>query len=117
MPRILETAIQTAISKRGVSVIVLPGDVALKDAVQGPRVSFHEPKSSVCPSDEQLNILAELVTRSEKHTVLGAAGCAGAHADLLAVAGKLQARIGPALRGNEVRACRDAFDVAFTGRL
>src|SRR4029077_19975522 len=33
MPRILETAIQTAISKRGVSVIVLPGDVALKDAV------------------------------------------------------------------------------------
>ncbi len=43
MPRILETAIQTAISKRGVSVIVLPGDVALKDAVQGPRVRFHEP--------------------------------------------------------------------------
>src|SRR6202162_6723734 len=39
MPRILETAIQTAISKRGVSVIVLPGDVALKDAtVERPRV-------------------------------------------------------------------------------
>src|SRR6201990_2924090 len=48
MPRILETAIQTAIAKRGVSVIVLPGDVALKDAVHGPRVRFHEPKSSVC---------------------------------------------------------------------
>src|ERR1700752_3088118 len=39
MPRVLETAIQTAISKRGVSVIVLPGDVALKDAViKDPRV-------------------------------------------------------------------------------
>src|SRR5437868_8185965 len=50
MPRILETAIQTAISKRGVSVIVLPGDIALKDAVVGPRVRFHEPKSTVCPS-------------------------------------------------------------------
>src|SRR6266853_725751 len=45
MPRVLETAIQTAISKRGFFVIVLPGDVALKDAVHGPRVRFHEQKS------------------------------------------------------------------------
>ena len=74
MPRILETAIQTAISKRGVAVIVLPGDVALKDAVQGPRIRFHEPKSSVSPSDEELNILAELLNRSEKITILGGAG-------------------------------------------
>src|SRR3989441_9312400 len=66
MPRVLEIAIQTAISKRGVSVIVLPGDVSLKDAVvEGPRVRFHEPKSNVCPSDEELNILAELLNRSE----------------------------------------------------
>src|SRR6266849_3061492 len=50
-----------ATSKRGVSVIVLPGDVSLKDAVvEGPRVRFHEPKSNVCPSDEELNTLAEL---------------------------------------------------------
>src|SRR5260370_38963503 len=56
MPRVLETAIQTAISKRGVSVIVLPGDVALKDAVEGPRVRCHDPKSSVCPQQEELNI-------------------------------------------------------------
>src|SRR6201993_3567581 len=65
MPRILETAIQTAISKRGVSVIVLPGDVALKESVQGPRVRFHEQKSSVCPSDEELNRLAGLLNRSK----------------------------------------------------
>src|SRR6201998_3741108 len=100
MPRILETAIQTAISKRGVSVIVLPGDVALKDAVHGPRVRFHEQKSTVCPSDEELNILAELLNRSEKITILGGAGCAGAHAELMEVAGKLQAPIVHAFRGN-----------------
>src|SRR6266404_6095667 len=29
MPRVLEIAIQTAISRRGVSVVVIPGDVAL----------------------------------------------------------------------------------------
>src|SRR5467141_4910696 len=33
MPRILEIAMQTALSRRGVAVIALPGDVALRDAV------------------------------------------------------------------------------------
>src|SRR5277367_5003338 len=71
MPRILETAIQTAISKRGISVLVIPGDIALKDAVVGPCVRFHEPKSTVCPSDEELNVLAELLNGAEKITILG----------------------------------------------
>jgi pyruvate dehydrogenase (quinone) len=117
MPRILETAIQTAISKRGVSVIVLPGDVALKDAVEGPRVRFHEQKSSVCPSDEELNILAELLNRSEKITILGGAGCAGAHAELIEVAGKLQAPIVHAYRGKEFIEYDNPFDVGMTGLL
>src|SRR6266699_5898574 len=118
MPRVLETAIQTAISKRGVSVIVLPGDVALKDAViEGPRVRFHEPKSALCPSDEELNVLAELLNRAEKITILGGAGCAGAHAELIAVAGKLQAPIVHALRGKEFIEYENPFDVGLTGLL
>ena len=41
MPRVLEIAMQTALSRRGVAVIALPGDVALRDAVeQGPRLHF-----------------------------------------------------------------------------
>src|SRR5437016_8717364 len=44
MPRVLEIAMQTAIARRGVSVIALPGDVALQDAVGGrPRLTFPEP--------------------------------------------------------------------------
>src|SRR6202051_1674649 len=34
MPRALEIAIQTALSKRGVSVVAIPGDVGLRDAVE-----------------------------------------------------------------------------------
>src|SRR6476659_2784609 len=61
MPRVLEIAMQTAISKRGVSVIALPGDIAMKEAVEsGPRLRFSEPKPTVCPSDDELNILADL---------------------------------------------------------
>src|SRR6266700_138764 len=41
MPRVLEIAMQTAISKRGVSVIALPGDIAMRAALEsGPRLRF-----------------------------------------------------------------------------
>jgi pyruvate dehydrogenase (quinone) len=36
MPRTLQIAIREAVGKRGVSVIVLPGDVALQSAVDAP---------------------------------------------------------------------------------
>src|SRR5712664_2149985 len=41
MPRTLEIAMQTAISRQGVAVVVLPGDIALKEATtQHPRLNF-----------------------------------------------------------------------------
>src|SRR5881296_1324915 len=44
MPRALEIAMQTAVSRRGVSVIALPGDVALRAAVeQQPRLHSRTP--------------------------------------------------------------------------
>src|SRR3989449_6313627 len=78
MPRVLEIAIQTALSRRGVSVVVIPGDVALRDAVEDtPRIRFTEAKPTVCPSEEEITILAEVLNRSNKVTILGGAGCAG----------------------------------------
>src|SRR6476659_6263183 len=75
MPRVLEIAMQTAISKRGVAVIALPGDVALRDAVeQEPRLHFPEPKPKVCPSDDEITALAKILNQSKKITILGGAG-------------------------------------------
>src|SRR6201987_3697355 len=69
MPRVLEIAIQTALSRRGVAVIAIPGDVALRDAVeQAPRLHFSEPKPTVCPSAEELNILADVLNGPKKIT-------------------------------------------------
>ena len=118
MPRVLEIAMQTAISKRGVAVLALPGDLALRDAVHDePRVHFSEPKATVCPSEEELNILAEVLNRSKKITILGGAGCAGAHAELLELAGKLQAPVVHAMRGKEFIEYDNPFDVGMTGLL
>ncbi len=118
MPRVLEIAMQTAISRRGVAVVALPGDVALRDAVhEKPRVHFTEARPTVCLSEDELNILADLLNHSERITILGGAGCAGAHDELLQLAGKLQAPIVHAMRGKEFIEYDNPFDVGMTGLL
>jgi len=118
MPRVLEIAMQTAISRRGVAVVVLPGDVAMRDTVeQGPRLHFPQPKPNVCPSDDELATLAKVLNNSKRTTILGGAGCAGAHAELIALAGKLKAPIVHAMRGKEFIEYDNPFDVGMTGLL
>jgi pyruvate dehydrogenase (quinone) len=118
MPRVLEIAIQSAISRRGVAVVTIPGDVAMREAVeQVSRLHFPEPKPSVCPSDDEIDILAAVLNRSEKITILGGAGCAGAHEELIELAGKLQAPIVHAMRGKEFIEYDNPFDVGMTGLL
>jgi pyruvate dehydrogenase (quinone) len=118
MPRVLEIAIQNAISRRGVAVVTIPGDVAMREAVeQVSRLHFPPPKPSVCPSDDEINTLATLLNRTNKITILGGAGCAGAHEELIELASKLQAPIVHALRGKEFIEYDNPFDVGMTGLL
>ena len=118
MPRVLEIAMQTAISRRGVSVIALPGDVALREAVvEAPRLHFHRAKPTVCPSGDEIAALAALLNRSKKTTILAGAGCAGAHRELIEIAGKLKAPIVHALRGKEFVEYDNPFSVGMTGLL
>jgi pyruvate dehydrogenase (quinone) len=117
MPRTLEIAMQTAISMRGVAVIVIPGDVALQDAQGGPRIKFHQAKPVVCPSEDEIAVLAGMLNDSKNTTILAGAGCAGAHAELIEVAGKLKAPIVHALRGKEFVEHDNPFSVGMTGLL
>ena len=118
MPRILEIAMQTAISRSGVSVVILPGDIALQEAtLSEPRLRFPVPTPSVRPPDGEIDKLAETLNQARKVTILGGAGCAGAHGELINVAGKLQAPIVHALRGKEFIEYDNPFDVGMTGLL
>ncbi len=118
MPRVLEIAMRTAISRRGVSVIVLSGDIASQQAtVTEPRLRFAEPRPCVRPSDEEIDHLAVMLNNGRKITILGGAGCAGAHAELIDVASKLKAPIVHAMRGKEYIEYDNPFDVGMTGLL
>lgn len=119
MPRVLSLAIQAAIGLQGVSVVTIPGDVALLEApTDEPRLACVDPPfPTVQPSPADLGKLAELLNQAGKITILGGAGCAGAHAELIGVANALKAPIVHALRGKEYIEYDNPFDVGMTGLL
>lgn len=118
MPRVLEIAIQTAISRRGVSVVVISSDVALSEVEeQGRRVIFSYARPQVTPHWSELDDLAAELNRAQKTTILAGAGCAGAHEELVELAGKLQAPIVPTLRGKEFVEYDNPYNVGMTGLL
>lgn len=118
MPRILEIALQTALSRRGVSVIVMPGDIGLHDAAKHqPRLHLTAQKPGVCPSDNELEELANVLNTAKKVTIFAGAGCAEAHAELIELAGKLKAPIVHTVRGKEFIEFDNPFDVGMTGLL
>jgi pyruvate dehydrogenase (quinone) len=101
-PRVLQSAIQHAVSKRGVSVVVLPGDVAALEAP--PDAVAHAPVAAfplVRPADTELARLAELVNGAKKVALFCGIGCAGAHAEVVALAEKLKAPVAYSFRGKE----------------
>ena len=118
LPRVLEIAIRTAVSLQGVAIIVLPGDVALQEAASGrPFIPFEQHKAIVRPSKEEIASLAEVLNSAQKVTILGGAGCAGAHLELIQVAGLLKAPIVHAMRGKEFIEYDNPYDVGMTGLL
>src|SRR5207244_12861364 len=59
MPRVLEIAIQTALSRRGVAVIALPRAIALRVALAAhPRRHFPTPQPRRSRSPESLSVSA-----------------------------------------------------------
>ena len=118
MPRVLEVAIREAVGKRGVSVVVIPGDVALQpaSAAPPPKVEGLLPKPPVVtPSRDDLGRLAALLNDNERITILCGSGCQGAHDELLLLGERLKAPMVHALRGKEHVEWDNPYDVGMTG--
>jgi thiamine pyrophosphate-dependent acetolactate synthase large subunit-like protein len=116
VPRILGIAMRTAIARRGVSVITAPGDVLLGECrTKFGAVQSSDPAPFFHPSDEDLRKAAAILNAANKITILGGAGCEGAHAELLQIAEKLKAPIVHAMRGKEFIEYDNPFDVGMTG--
>jgi pyruvate dehydrogenase (quinone) len=118
MPRVLAIAMRTAIARRGVAVVVIPGDVALRECASSAiQLGIADLAPVIRPSDKELQAAAEILNGAQKVTILGGAGCEGAHSELVAVAEQLKAPIVHALRGKEFIEYDNPYDVGMTGLL
>ncbi|WIB60488.1 ubiquinone-dependent pyruvate dehydrogenase [Curtobacterium sp. MCLR17_007] len=117
MPRLLEIAMREAIEKRGVAVLVIPGDVLLAEAKDTRTTRIEHATPRVLPSEAELQRTADLLNGADKITILAGAGVAGAHDEVVALAERLQAPIVHALRGKEHIEYDNPYDVGMTGLL
>ncbi|MGP5194748.1 ubiquinone-dependent pyruvate dehydrogenase [Arthrobacter rhombi] len=117
MPRLLEIAMRTAIEKRGVAVLVIPGDVALAPATNERITHIRRSNPVVVPSREELEEAAGILNAGSKVTILAGAGVAGAHDAVVGLADTLGAPIVHALGGKEHIEYDNEFDVGMTGLL
>ena len=120
LPYVLENAIRAAVGRRGVAVVVIPGDVALRKAPTrgiSPKAGLLPPPPVVRPADSELAALAQMLGAAERVTLFCGRGCAGAHAPLMQLAAALKSPIVHALGGKEHVEYDNPYDVGMTGFL
>jgi pyruvate dehydrogenase (quinone) len=118
MPRLARVAIQHALGSGGVSVLVIPGDVLDRRAVNrtGEGAVFGHRATGV-PAPEQVSALAGLLNSARSVTLFCGAGTRGAHAEVMELAGRLHSPVGHSLRGKEWIQYENPFDVGMSGML
>ena len=115
LPQILTRAIRVAIGRRGVAVVVIPGDIALK-SLDAKVPNWLLPAPPVLrPSDAELGQLKAILNQAARITMLCGAGCADAHDQVVALAERLKAPIVHAFRGKEYLEYDNPYDVGMTG--
>ncbi|MFF8971846.1 pyruvate dehydrogenase [Streptomyces sp. NPDC014995] len=118
MPRVVQTAIQHAVGRRGVSVVSLSGDTAAQDSPDAAaELAMPMDLPAIRPSDQEIARLTRLVDSAERVMVFCGRGVAGAHAEVMAFAEKVKAPVGHALRGKEHIQYDNPYDVGMSGLL
>ena len=113
------SAMQHAITKRGVSVIILPGDIAAQkiDYRIPNQTCIHHTHPVIRPNENELEELAHQLNRSEKIGVYVGAGCQGAHEQLIALCELLKAPMAHTSRSKDFIEYDNPYNVGMTGLL
>jgi pyruvate dehydrogenase (quinone) len=118
-PRIVEMAMRAAVEESGVAVVVIPGEVFLSRIGNDSWTTrpVVPSRSVLRPDDDSLRRAADILNAASRVTILGGAGVAGAHDELIRLAGTLQSPIVHAFRGKEHIEYDNPYDVGMTGLL
>ncbi|WP_065219680.1 MULTISPECIES: thiamine pyrophosphate-dependent enzyme [Butyricimonas] len=118
LPRMLQAAMQAALSRHGVGVIGVPGDVTAKDAAEiytSRQVFVTTP--SIRPSDEELEKLAALLNGKTKITLFCGIGAKDAHAEVVELSRRLNAPVAYSFKSKMEIQYDNPNEVGMTGLL
>ncbi|MEV4334473.1 pyruvate dehydrogenase [Streptomyces sp. NPDC049597] len=118
MPRLLQSAIQHAIGRSGVSVVSMPGDIADRPAPEKTiEHALVTTRPTVRPGDTELDRLVAMIDEADRVTLFCGSGTAGAHAEVMQFAERIKSPVGHALRGKEWIQYDNPYDVGMSGLL
>ena len=113
--RITAMAAQAALSKGGVAVIIVPVDVSKAHAADEPAFAVHLARPEVTPSPGELKRIAAILNEGKKVAIYGGSGCEGAHAEIVALAQRLQAPFAHTSRAKDFVEYDNPYNVGMTG--
>jgi pyruvate dehydrogenase (quinone) len=114
---VIGTAILTAVTEKGPTVVSLPGDVAASDAPFASRPVTIPSTPVFRPSDSDLHKLISLIDAAKNITIFGGEGCRHAHDEVVELANRLNAPVGYSFRGKQWLEHDNPFAVGMTGLL
>ena len=118
LPRMLQAAIQTAIHRKGVSVIGLPGDLTGMDAEEiDTSLHVYKQVPEIKPSAEDLQQLAGLIDQHHKITIYCGIGAADAHDEVVGLSNKLNAPVAYSFRAKMDIQYDNPNEIGMTGLL
>lgn len=118
LPRVLRIGMRTALERRGVAVVVIPGEIFCHEAPRWSSATPVLPAAPVLrPNDTEIAAAADLLNKASAVTILAGAGCQAAHDEVVALAERLKAPVVHTLRGKEYVEYGNPYDVGMTGLL
>ncbi|MEU3792319.1 thiamine pyrophosphate-dependent enzyme [Streptomyces fructofermentans] len=115
MPRMLESAVRAAVSRDGVAVLTVPGDLGDQELTEDRPTRFALDRAVTRPDDPALAEAAELLNAASRVTLLVGRGARDARAEVLRAAELLAAPMVLTLKAKEGFEDGNAFQVGQTG--
>nr|WP_120491239.1 pyruvate dehydrogenase [Corynebacterium lactis] len=116
---VLHHAIQSTLAGKGVSVMVIPGDMGRLPAAgdEFPDATLQVANTTLQPDPAQVAALAAAINAAETVTIFAGSGASASRDELFALAEKVKAPVGHALGGKMSLQYDNPFDVGMTGLL
>jgi pyruvate dehydrogenase (quinone) len=113
--RLATLAAQAALNRRGVAVLIVPGDLSAIEVDDGPAYAVHVPTPVTRPADSELDQIAALINAGGPVAVYAGIGCEHAHDQVVRLCATLCAPMAHTSRAKDFLEPDNPYNVGMTG--